>query len=956
MSIFKRLTAVVLSLAIILSMLLFTPNISAATTNKNQSLSIKANCMYDQAFEVLKQLNAYRKTKGLKELKMNSTLLENAMQRSAEIAVSFGHTRPDGSKSYTVNANGEINAENIGYAYKDATDVVNGWKSSSLHNANMLNNTYTAIGIGAIEHNGRKYWVQEFGRQTSDYTTTAPQNAEKAFNIKMGSNTVELDFSMPQRSFATDITEIQVIGKNKSAEINAYFVIDNDSLTYKSSDTSVISTNCGVATMLKKGSATVTATNKAVTLTKTIKVEDFGGTASKKCGDNITWKYNNGTLTFSGSGDMYDYQSTYTNDGEMLSTNLPYKDAFEYVNKVVVEEGITSIGNSAFTFFDALQEVELPSTLTSIGDNAFAFCGSLKSIVIPNSVTTLGKDTFRKCMALESITLPKKLQEIPVGMLYSCTSLKSIEIPSTIKAIGQSAFAYCTALEAVTLPQGIKSIGLLAFVGCTKITEMTIPYSVTNIANKAFMDCKTLQKVTINNPATIFEDSAIFSGTPSTLIVYGYLESSAQKYCTQNKLTFQKLTGKQLVVKASGYTFTYNAQSASSDITISTNAVSHYVRYSKGSGFDYNTNFGSIAELSKYYREDIAYDKRIAGYLLDSGTYPVSFCVTSNGYEPYTGTVNIVIEKAQPQFYFENESAHMFYYKGADNSAGYMNPLLERGSIQDVDLKFTTTDTQIVALDWHGKAVAKNYGECTVTATFDGNNNYYPHSASYNLKINPVGKIKIDAYTYNFHDDMTASISFYQGNTDEVTVPTTILDYTIDTVDEQAFFSRSFETLSIPKGIKTISDKAFLSSYLLSKLTIADSVQYIGDYAFAGCKKLYSVFVPKSVTHICEKAFGYTAPNANGECQKIDGFSITGYINSAAQEYANKHGFEFLILGDVNSDNTLTIMDATIIQRVLAKKEQFTSDQTETLADFNLDGVITVTDATKLQRVLAKKE
>jgi len=956
MGIIKRLTAVVLSLTIILSMLLFAPSISAATTNKNQSLSIKANCMYDQAFEVLKQLNTYRKSKGLKELKMNSTLLSNAMQRSAEIAISFGHTRPDGSKSYTVNANNEINAENIGYAYKDATDVVNGWKSSSLHNANMLNSTYTAVGIGAIEHNGRKYWVQEFGRQTSGYTTTVPENSEKAFSIKMGANTVDLNFSMPQRSFVTDISEIQVVGKNKSAEINAYFVINNDSLTYSSSDTSVISMDGGVASMLKKGSATITATNKAVTLTKTVKVEDFGGTASKKCGDNITWEYNNGTLTFKGSGDMYDYNSTYTNDGEMLSTNLPYKDGFEYVNKVVVEEGITSIGNSAFTFFDALQEVELPSTLTSIGDNAFAFCGNLKSIEIPDKVTTLGKDTFRKCMALEAITLPKNLQAIPTGMLYSCISIKNVSIPSTVKEISQSAFAYCTALEAITLPQSLKNIGLLAFIGCDKVKEVSIPYSVTNIANKAFMDCKSLSKVTVNNPATIFEDTAIFSGTPSTLAIYGYQNSSAQKYCTQNKLTFKSLSGKQLTVTAKGYSFTYNAQSAQKDIEISTNAATYQVRYSKGSSFDYSTNFGSIPQLSKYYREDIAYDKRIAGYLLDSGTYPVSFCVTSNGYEPYTGTVNIVIQKAQPKFYFEEDSALMFFYKGGDNTAGYTNSLLERGSIQDVDLKFTTSDTQIVALDWHGKAIAKGYGECTVTATFDGNNNYYPHSASYKLKINPVGKIKIDVYTYEFFEDMTASINMYQGNLDNVTVPTKILDYTIDTVDEQAFFSRGFATLTVPKGIKKISDKAFLSSYLLSELELSDTVEYIGDYAFAGCKQLNNVTITKNVTHIGDKAFGYTAPDANGECQKINGFSITGYQNSEAEKYANTHGFEFLMLGDVNCDNTITIMDATTIQRVLAKKEQWANEQIRTLADFNLDGVITVTDATKLQRVLAKKE
>lgn len=953
------------ALALLLAVLLLTSAFviapQAATTVKNQSLSIKAECLYGEAFEVLKQVNALRKAQGLSELKMNKVFLDNAMQRAAEIAVDFGHTRPDGSVCFTVNENNDIRAENIGYAYKNATDVVKGWKESKQHNANMMRSDLKSIGIGAVEHNGRRYWVQEFGTLTSDIVTDAPADTTKAFNIELGSNTFNLDFSMPDKMFLTDVKEIQVVGKNRTKE--AYFVVNSDSLTYSSSDFSVISMDKSVATVLKKGSTTLTAKNSAVTVSKKITVDSFGASASKKCGDNITWEYNNGTLRFVGSGDMYDYKTTYDIEGVMTGTNLPYKDGFNYVEKVIIDEGITSVSDSAFTFFEKLRKVELPSTLQSIGDNAFAFCLSLESVDIPDSVTTIGKEAFRKCLTLESIDLPEKLESVPAGMLYSCTGIKEVSIPATVTSIGKSAFAYCSELTAISLPKKLQSIGLLAFISCEKIKEVSIPYSVTQIDDKAFMDCKALSKVTVNNPATVFEDVNIFSGTPSGLIVYGYDKSSTQKYCTQNKLTFKAIGGEDLSVTAKGYTVTYDALPMSKDIELNVEPdIDYQVRYSKGTSFDYNTNFSSVSELSKYYREDIDYDKRVNGYLLDSGTYPVSYCVTSSGFEPVTGYVNIVIDKAQPKFYFEKDSAQMFFYKGGDNSKGFLNVLVDRGSIEDIDLKFATNDTQLVALDWHGKAVAKNYGECTVTATFDGNKNYYPHSASYKLKINPVGKIKIAEYTYEFFEDMTASVSLYQGSFDNVTVPAKILDYKIETVGEQAFYSRGFTTLIVPQGIKKISDKAFLSSYLLSELELSNTITYIGDYAFAGCKLLSSVTVPISVTHIGEKAFGYTAPDANGESKKIDGFVIYGYKGSVAESYALEHGFEFseleiivpdYIVGDVDGDGVVSVMDATEIQMVLALMKQWSGEKSELAADVDGDGVASVMDATEIQMVKA---
>ena len=97
---------------------------------------------------------------------------------------------------------------------------------------------------------------------------------------------------------------------------------------------------------------------------------EFAQTFSGQCGDNLYWKYAGHTLTISGTGAMYDY-SGYA---------MPWLLFRDTTDVVVLERGITHIGNNAFNGFAKLNKIELPSTLTSIGVNAFAGCRKLYDI------------------------------------------------------------------------------------------------------------------------------------------------------------------------------------------------------------------------------------------------------------------------------------------------------------------------------------------------------------------------------------------------------------------------------------------------------------------------------------------------------------------------------------------------------------------------------------------------
>ena len=139
-----------------------------------------------------------------------------------------------------------------------------------------------------------------------------------------------------------------------------------------------------------------------------------------------------------------------------------------------IPQGITSIGDSAFSSCVSLTSVTIPDSVTSIGNIAFSFCTSLTSITIPDSVTSIGDGAFYACYSLTSITIPDSVTSIGDWAFSSCTSLTSITIPDSVTFIGDSAFDFCESLTSVSIPDSVTFIGDNAFSGCPDLT-LTVP-------------------------------------------------------------------------------------------------------------------------------------------------------------------------------------------------------------------------------------------------------------------------------------------------------------------------------------------------------------------------------------------------------------------------------------------------------------------------------------------------
>ena len=239
---------------------------------------------------------------------------------------------------------------------------------------------------------------------------------------------------------------------------------------------------------------------------------------SGTCGNNVIWTLDdNGTLTISGTGEIKNYR---------------YSPFNSNIKSVIIENGVTSIGDYAFRVCSGLTSITIPDSVTSIGDYAFSDCSGLTSITIPDSVTSIGNSAFRACSGLTSVTIGNSVTSIGNSAFAYCENLDSVYITDLVAYLnidGYSPMGYANKLYlngkrmtgAVTIPDSVTRIVGNAFHGCDSITSVTIPDSVTSIGDDAFQYCSSLTSVTIDNSVTSIGDYAFQYCSGLTSVILG---------------------------------------------------------------------------------------------------------------------------------------------------------------------------------------------------------------------------------------------------------------------------------------------------------------------------------------------------------------------------------------------------------------------------------------------------
>ena len=230
-----------------------------------------------------------------------------------------------------------------------------------------------------------------------------------------------------------------------------------------------------------------------------------------------------GELVLRGQGDTGDYSSSTT----PIGTNLVY------VRDVIVDEGITRLGNyslfygSLYNYNLSLAEtISLPSTLKSIGNYVFRNSG-IAEVVIPASVEFIGSNAFYE----------------------SGITTLTFEEGSNLNSIGSNAFYGTTKLTSAILPEGLTSIGESAF-NRSYIKTVEIPSTVTFIGENAFSSAIYVKDITIK--ATDFEYTSDIFGSSSG---YWMGKSTSNKTATvpaKEVFLVDKLTELGYIVSTTG--------------------------------------------------------------------------------------------------------------------------------------------------------------------------------------------------------------------------------------------------------------------------------------------------------------------------------------------------------------------------------------------------------------------
>ena len=269
---------------------------------------------------------------------------------------------------------------------------------------------------------------------------------------------------------------------------------------------------------------------------------------SGKCGANLFWtfKAETGELTISGTGSMDDY-GNHEWSPWMLSNQ-------DHIKTATISDGVTSIGDNAFSYCINLLRVTLPESVTKIGTGAFEHCWHLASVTIPNRVTAIGDYAFICCSDLTSVTIPESVTSIGESAFESCESLTAFTVSTNNPAYSSGTdgvlynkdktvlvqYPNGNSRNAFVIPDSVKVIGSSAFDSCTNLTNVTIPNSVTTIGMGAFFDCENLEDTVIPNSVTTIEASAFYgcSSLTSMMIPFSVTSIGNVAFCDCDRLVF----------------------------------------------------------------------------------------------------------------------------------------------------------------------------------------------------------------------------------------------------------------------------------------------------------------------------------------------------------------------------------------------------------------------------------
>ncbi len=628
-----------------------------------------------------------------------------------------------------------------------------------------------------------------------------------------------------------------------------------------------------------------------------------------------------------------------------------------FVEKIVIPEGVESINYHAFQGCVRLSDITFPSTLKTIGEGAFANCASIDSMVIPATVEKLEKSAFNTCTALESVEFKNDDTTLSKSVFGGCTALTDVKLPANLKELPDSLFYNCTALESVDLPENLEKIGAEAFEGCASLDEAVIPENVNTIGNSAFKNCTNLKSVNIPKSVRTLGYNAFEACESLTDVDFAdytvkEIKESTFKDCFSLKAIKLpkgiKTIGEEafmncvelfdVTIPESAEEIADNAFSYPTKTTLYSQTGSYVEEFANEGGFKFVDNVKDI--------ESISFKDGVSKLVLEENkTYPLEFVITP---EDGDEVINLT-----------SSNNNVVKIDGFN--------LVTRGNNDTVLITAETMSGAKFAFDVYVRGIDR------IRIAKDSD---YQKDYATGDEFNPDG-IKMEAV---YSDDTVVEIqgfTFEGFDSSEVGQSKVIIKWTDDDGKEyDTYFyvnilgEEELPTLQVQKDEKTEIVVEAVTKGALSIVEITDKFTLDNvNLVLVGEKvaKLFDITLVEdgdavqpdgtaTVKIPCddENARVYRVEEdgtlTDMKAQFVDGNLV--FVTEHFSLYAVTEAESQFDLGDANKDGKLNIRDATIIQKYLAKLAEL-DEEAISLSDFDGNGKVNVKDATAIQKKLA---
>ena len=482
----------------------------------------------------------------LQPLQYDYDLEKTAMQRAAEIAIIYSHTRPNNKDTFSAFYENSVYytyaGENIAAGYGTADSVNDGWREDNElyagqgHRRNMLNSKFNCVGIGHVYYNGFHYWVENFAyRDKVNTTPVSADNTETTLTIPVATSKISnfnITFDKDEYSLKTgESTSISVSDPTISVfghwGSRFVFVTDTPDLTIADSTVATLS---GSITGISEGDTTISASLYGLTAHQTAAVkvhncenhwDDGKITTTPTCTKTGVKQYTcticSETKTEEIAALGHDYSSDWTIDTAAACETVGSKS--HHCTRCDSKIDVTEIPASGkHTWNNGV--ITKPATIAEEGVKTYTctVCGVTRTETIaklpmptvtpvPTATPTPAITSAPTVTPTPSVSVGTKITDKKTGNIYKVTSSRSssqtvafignkvktsVTIPTTIKIkgatykvteISTNAFKNNRKLKKVVIGQNIVRIGKNAFYGCKKLTSITIKSSRLTLKN-----------------------------------------------------------------------------------------------------------------------------------------------------------------------------------------------------------------------------------------------------------------------------------------------------------------------------------------------------------------------------------------------------------------------------------------------------------------------------------------